>query len=592
MTHTTAELLTTALAHHRSGDTAQAEQLYRQILAAEPAQADAWHCLGVLCLQTGRAADAVEMIGRAVELSPAQAEFYNHLGAALGALERHDEAVATLRHAVRLNINSGEAHYNLGTALRNADKLDDAVVSFRHAIAADPRAAEAHYNLANTLRELKRMDEAEASYRDALAARPNYIKALVNLGNLLRELKRFDEALDVLRRSVALAPDHANAAQNLGTTLRDAGQFDEAVVWLRRAAELEPDSAETQNNLGTALQALADFEGAMNCYERALQLDPNLAEAHFSRATWRLRKGDLAAGFPEYEWRWKCSGWSDRGFRQPKWDGSPIEERTILLYAEQGLGDTLHFVRYAAEARRRGGTVIVECQAPLLKLLKGCRGIDELVALGSPLPHFDVHAPLLSLPAILKLSLDGLSREAASFEPYLQADADLIERWRGVLAGYEGFRVGVCWQGNPQYLFDSQRSFSLTSLAPVAAVSRVRMISLQKSAMNEQLDPAGFEIIQLQPPLDETAGAFMDTAAVMKHLDLVITTDTALAHLAGALGVKVWTAVSAHPDWRWMFDREDTPWYPTMRLFRQRRLNDWSGVFERMATELRRVVGV
>jgi tetratricopeptide (TPR) repeat protein len=589
MNEPASDLLAAALAHHRGGNSAQAEQLYRQILAHDAINAAAWHLLGVLLLQTGRAAEAVDLIGRAIALEPTNSEYYSHLGAAFGALERHDDSVASLRRAVQTAPQSASAHYNLGTALRNAGQLESAVASFRHSIAADPASPEAHYNLANTLSELKRPSEAEVSFREALRQRPGYLKAIINLGNVLREQKQFGEALELLRSAVALAPDHANAAQNLGCTLRDSGQFGEAADWLRRAAALDPLSAPTQNNLGTTLQALAQFPDAMRCYDRALELDPELSDAHFSRATARLREGDLVGGFAEYEWRWKCSGFSDRGFGQPRWDGSPLEGRTILLYAEQGLGDTLHFVRYAADAQARGGRVIVECQAPLLRILAGCQGIDQLIPLASPLPPFDVHAPLLSLPGILQVSRESLRQQEAARGPYLAADRRIIGEWQARLARYQGFRVGICWQGNREYLFDRQRSFPLIELAPVARLAGVQLFSLQKGAGTEQIEAAGFDVIELDPPLDETAGAFMDTAAVIDQLDLVITSDTAIAHLAGALGKRVWVALSAHCDWRWLLTGDDTSWYPTMRLFRQRQLDQWGDVFERIAAELARL---
>jgi tetratricopeptide (TPR) repeat protein len=582
MPQTVRDALTTALEHHQAGRTAEAEQIYTQILAQEPAHAGVWHCLGVLCLQSGRAAEAIELIGRAVAIEPNNGEFYNHLGAAYGALERHDEAVTSLRRAVQIAPGSATAHYNLGTALRNAGRLNDAVVSFRHAIAADPNSAEAHYNLANTLRELKLLAEAEASFREALRVRPAYVKACINLGNVLRDLERTDEAIEMLRTAVALAPNYAAAHLNLGTTLRDAGHFTEAVECLRTAVALDGNLAEAHNNLGTALQALAQFSEAGACYDQALRCDPQLADAHFSRATFRIRQGDLESGFAEYEWRWKCSNFSDRGFSQPRWDGSPLQGRTILLYAEQGLGDTMHFVRYAATARERGGRVIVECQPPLLKILALCPFIERLIALYSPLPHFDVHAPLMSLPDILKLPPDQWYPG-----PYLSADPQLVDAWRATLAKYAGFRVGICWQGNPKYLFNAQRSFPLSSFAPVAQIPGVRLVSLQKEAAADEIATAGFEVIDLGSQFDEAAGPFMDSAAVMKSLDLVITSDTAIAHLAGGLGVPVWLPLSAHGDWRWLTDRQDTPWYPTMRLFRQQRLDHWDDVFARIADELR-----
>jgi tetratricopeptide (TPR) repeat protein len=540
--------------------------------------------LGALCIQAGRPAEAVELISRAIALDTSKPDYYSHLGAAYGALGRHDEAVAHLRHGVRLAPQSATSHYNLGTALRNAGELEAAVVSFRHAVAADPQAAEAHFNLANTLRELRRLDEAEAAYRAALAARPGYMKAMINLGNVLTDRKRYDEAIEVLRAAVAIDPRYSKAHLNLGSALRDARRFDEAVKSLTAAVELDPKSAEAQNNLGTALQARAQFDEAVRCYERALRLDPDLPDAHFSHATQLLRQGDLSRGFAEYEWRWKCKSFSTRRFDVPRWDGSPLSGRTILLHAEQGIGDTIQFVRYAADVKRTGGTVILECQEPLMKLLGRSAGIDRFVAPGTLAAGFDVECPLLSLPGVLGLSMGELSRGA-----YLSAEPRRVETWRNKLADVRGFRVGISWQGNPQHLFDGQRSVPLAQFAALAAIGGVRLVSLQKGFGSEQIASCGLDVRTLGDELD-AEGAFVDTAAVITQLDLVVACDTAAAHLAGALGKPVWVALSAHSDWRWFADRADSPWYPTMLLFRQTRLDRWDDVLGRMAAALNALV--
>lgn len=573
------EALNTALEQHRAGNLAEAEQLYRQVVAECPASADAWHLLGALCVQADRPAEAVELIGRAVSLDATKADYFSHLGAAYGALEKHDEAVSCLRHAVRLAPQSATAHYNLGTALRNADQLEAAVASFRYAVAADPEAAEAHYNLANALRDLGRLEEAEASYREALRARPGYMKAMINLGNVLTDRKRFDEAIEILRAAVDVDPKYSRAHLNLGSALRDARRFDEAVESLTTAVELDPVSAEAHNNLGTALQARAQFDEAWEHYQKAVALDPELPDAHFSLGTQLLRQGELARGFAEYDWRWKCKSFTTRRFDKPRWDGSPLAGRTILLHAEQGAGDAIQFVRYAADVKKTGGTVILECAENVTKLLATCAGIDRFITPGAP-AQFDVECPLMSVPGVLGLSMDKLARGA-----YLSAEPERVEKWREKLAGVRGHRVGICWQGNPKHLFDPQRSIPLVRFAALARIPGVRLVSLQKGFGSEQIAGCGFDVVELGDELDSDA-AFLDTAAVMKSLEVVITCDTAAAHLAGALGVPVWVALSAHGDWRWFADRADCPWYPTMCLFRQTRLDHWNDVFGRIAAAL------
>jgi tetratricopeptide (TPR) repeat protein len=574
------QLLNSALAEHRTGNLPQAEALYRKAIEQAPQAADAWHLLGALYIQAERPAEAVTAIQRAIELNPQSADYYSHLGAAYSALKQHEPAIENLRRAVRLAPQSASAHYNLGTALRNADQIEPAIASFRHAVAADPQAAEAHYNLANALRDLRRYEESEASYQAAMAARPNYVKALVNLGGVLNELRRRDEAVDVLRQAIAIAPRHPRAHLNLGCVLRDWGRFDEAVAELEIAVAIAPDSAEAHNNLGTAYQTRAQYARAWNCYERALALDPKLPDAHFSHATSLLRRGELQAGFDEYEWRWKCHTFTDRGFKQPRWNGEPLDGKTILLYAEQGLGDTLQFVRYAQDVQLRGGRVIVECHAPLQRLLASTPGIDQLIAFGDSLPAFDVHCPLMSLPGVLRLTESQLWHDS-----YLSVDPQRSEAWRARLAAIEGFRVGICWQGNPQHLFDKQRSFPLAKLASLAAIPGVQLISLQKGPGAEQIAGCAFPVHELDDSLDAD-GAFLDTAAVIQHLDLVVVADTAVAHLAGALAAPVWIPLSAHGDWRWMLERSDSPWYPHTQLFRQQTLDVWDDVIAKVAAEL------
>jgi hypothetical protein len=296
--------------------------------------------------------------------------------------------------------------------------------------------------------------------------------------------------------------------------------------------------------------------------------------------------GHFEQGWPSYEWRWKCKEFGSMPpLRAPLWDGSPLDGRTILIHAEQGLGDTLQFIRYVPLVQQRGGRVIMMCQPPLMRLLAHCPGIERLIPHGETPPEIDLHVPLLSLPKLLGTTVESVPADG----PYLDADSDLVEIWRHRLAAYPGFKIGIAWQGNPKFRLDRIRSIPLAQFAPLADVPGVHLLSLQKGAGGEQLaaPERRFPVTDLGCQLDETTGAFMDTAAVMKNLDLVITSDTSIAHLAGALGVPVWVALNDVPDWRWLLNRDDSPWYPPMRLFRQRRTGHWEDVFDRIAEALR-----
>jgi tetratricopeptide (TPR) repeat protein len=444
-----------------------------------------------------------------------------------------------------------------------------------------PDLAEAHDNLGNALKERGELEEAVACYRQALRLKPDLAEAHSNLGSAFQGQGKLEEAVACYRQALRLKPDLAEAHNNLGGALKDLGELEEAMACCRQALRLRPDYAEAHIILGSALQDRGELDEAMACFQQALRLKPDYPDAHLNRALTWLRRGDFERGWPEFEWRWKCKESLPPPFRQPLWDGSPLEGRSILLHPEQGLGDTLQFIRYAPLVQRRGGRVIVACQRPLVRLLASCPGIAELVAREDAPPGFEVHAPLLSLPRLLGTTLASIPGEV----PYLRADETLVEHWRRELSPIRGLKVGIAWQGNPKYRGDRHRSLRLAQFAPLSRLAGVRLFSLQKCAGAEQLRAVAgrFDVTDLGGRLDEQTGAFMDTAAVMKNLDLVITSDSALAHLAGALGVPVWVALPYASDWRWLLEREDSPWYPTMRLFRQSRWGDWDGVFDRIA---------
>jgi hypothetical protein len=447
-----------------------------------------------------------------------------------------------------------------------------------------PHLAVVHNNLGVTLQEQKRLREALASFDRAVQLDPGYAEAHGNRGATLWYLKRLEEAVISLREALRLRPDFAEALHNLGCVLYALGRSDEAVVSLREAIRLQPGSSKAFHNLGNALRALGRFDEALASYAEVQRLRPDFADPRWASSLIWLLLGDFDKGWREYEWRWHVPSFSmcpSGCSTQPRWDGSPLAGRRILLCAEQGLGDTFQFVRYAPLVKERGGTVILECQKPLRKILAGCPGIDELVVRGDPLPPHDVCAPLMSLPRLFQTRLDTIPATI----PYLKADPALVEQWRRELAAFSGLKVGITWRGNPEHPNDRQRSIPLQEFAQLAGVPGVQLVSLQHGPGSEQLaGVAGhWRVSDLGGRLDEVAGPFMDRAAVMSNLDLVVACDTSIAHLAGALGVPVWVALPQVPDWRWQLGREDSPWYPTMRLFRQERQREWGPVFQDMA---------
>jgi tetratricopeptide (TPR) repeat protein len=571
---------------HRAGDLRQAERLYRQALQLQPGSSGACYGLGHVLGEQGRWQEALAQYREALRLLPGSPEVLNDLGVALAALGHPDEAAARLHEAIRCRPDFAPAHRNLGALLAQRGQPDEALRRLEEALRLQPGDPETCYNLGNVLRQLGRNDEAIAYYRQALQGQPGRADAYNNLGLALIQARRFGEAAVLLRQGVRLRPQEVSGHNNLGLALSDLGQFAEAEASFHEALRLQPGYVDAHNNLGIAYRKQGRLAEALAAFDVALWLDPRSVGAHFNRALALLQRGDLAEGWAEYEWRWQFEHMTPPSFPRPRWDGSPLAGRTILLTTEQGLGDTIQFIRYAPLLHRQGARVLVQVPAALVALLGSCAGIERLVARGERLPEFDVHAPLLSLPGLLGTALDTIPAEV----PYLAAEPARVEAWRQRLEGVRGFRVGIVWQGGLKYPDDHWRSVPLVCFAPLADVPGVRLVSLQKGPGTEQLESVRFPVARLAPEPDAEGGAFLDTAAVMKNLDLLVMSDTSATHLAGALGVPVWMATSAAPDWRWLSGREDSPWYPTLRLFRQGRLGDWAGVFDRMAAELRRLV--
>ncbi len=609
-----------ALDHHRAGRLGEAEGLYRRVLAESPCHAAAIHLLGVIAIQAGRPDLGAAIIGEAIAIDPDAAPFRSDLGNALVRLGRLDAAVAAFRQAVALDPSFAEAHNNLGNALRLLRRRDEAAACYRQAIAlrpdlAEPRcglgialyergefdAAAASLNHALTLRpdfpeawvglgkvrrDQRRLEEAEACCRRAVDLRPSLAEAWTGLGHALRAQGRISEAVDCHRRAVALAPDAAEAHNGLGIALHGRGEAATAAECYRRALDLNPDYPQAASNLGVALQELGDTAGAGTCHRRALALQPDNAETHNNLAYALLLRGDLEEGWREYEWRWQTAQMAAGAprFRQPRWRGEAAEGRTLLVHAEQGYGDTLQFCRYAPLVAAAGLRVVLVVQAPLVRLLGGLPGVERVVGLDEVLPPFDLYCPLLSLPLALGTTLDTIPAAPS----YLRADPVQAAAWGRRLAEVEGVRVGLVWAGSPRShaplktLVDRRRSMAPALLEPLLEVPGLRLFSLQKDG---PAAPADWPLLDFMGEM----GDFADTAALVAHLDLVISVDTAVAHLAAALGKPVWLLNRFDTCWRWLLHRADSPWYPSLRQFRQPSPGDWRAVVRAVEGELRRL---
>ncbi|WP_448204560.1 tetratricopeptide repeat protein [Azospirillum sp. sgz302134] len=642
------EALALALGHQLDGRLAEAEVLYGRILDAVPDHADALHLLGLVAAQTGRLERGAELVRAAVAWSPENADYranFDKILAALGHaaadqyatmaildpaepqgalgranrlldLGRTEDAARWYRRRLVLRPGHAESWFNLGIALRDSGRLEECSEAFAQAGAANPGLTRAFTERAAVERVLGRTDvaasllaqaarlrpdlaevratlgilfqlagrleEAVGHYRAALAVEPGNADRLTNLCVALTALWRVSDAVRAGRRAAVLAPDDAQHRINLGSALQAASMarrdgLEEAADAYRVALALKPDEPDLWMNLGAVRQEQGEPERAVRNYARTLALAPDHAEARFNLGLALLQLGRFERGWVEQEARWKQKRFSSpaRNFAQPQWMGEPLEGRTILLHAEQGFGDTIQFVRYAPMVAQRGGRVLLEVPRALMRLCAGLPGVARLIAAGEPLPPFDLHCPLMSLPLAFGTTLSTIPAAPS----YLDTDPAEVVRWGARLAGGEGRRVGLVWAGNPSHGNDRNRSLPVEALRPLLAVPGVRFFGVQAGEARRAI-PEGVE------DLMDGVRDFADTAAILRNLDLLVAVDTATAHLAGALGLPVWLLLPFAPDWRWLLGRDDSPWYPTMRLFRQPERGDWGAVVERVAGEL------
>ena len=612
-----AEAMQKAHALAQAGDLAQAAKLCRSVLARAPAHVYALFMLGTIESQFGQYDEAATHLALAVKLSPQTAEILGSYGNVLLELKRYAEAIEVLSRAIRLQPQDQNALLYRGLALAQSGRPEDALKDFDRILLMAPQSVFALHNRANVLLQLDRHGDARRNVEAVLRIAPDHVPAMANLaailmhdekfadalraidkalsldgsnadlwitrGQALQHLKEYASAFKSYEKALALKPDLGAVFVNICNTLMEQERLEDALSWTEKGIAASPDYAPLFLLRGNILLHLGRRDESLKSYDAALAINPDYHEAHYHRGSTLLLTGRMQEGWADFEHRWQVA---DCGFDRPElqaaeWTGEPLSGRSIVVYSEQGLGDTIQFARFLPALTQRGAKLTFLCHPNLMRLFAPLAADFEIVPLIEGGRRFDFQCALMSLPYRLKTT--DLHAEA----PYLAAEPALISRWRDRI-GARGLKVGLCWQGNPKGKIDQGRSIPLANYAPLASVPNVRLISLQRTHGLDQLQrlPAGMTVETLGD-FDTGDDAFVDTAAIMECLDLVITSDTAIPHLAGALGRPAWVALKHVPDWRWMLERSDSPWYRSLKLFRQPASGDWDSVTTAMAEALK-----
>lgn len=616
-----------AQSYLRGNNLKKARAEYTRLTTKFPHDPESWFMLGLINRQQGLSSDAIPCFETVLQLTAGQhAESHYHLGCLSNDLEDIERAFMHFNEALRINPNFANAYNDLGIAHLNSGNHDKAIACYKEALRINPSSKEAHFNLGKVLEDQNRLPESLTCYLETLRMNagfkpaesgvlrlleksndldavkfiletekdkhPDKAYCYIYLGNLYWRQGLFHEAESVYRKALELDAADVNTWIGLGNTLQDSGKYDESSQCYLQALALAPENASAHYNKGALHLRQMKYTDALAEFDIAIQQQPHFVEAHWHKAFVCLLTGDYDQGWRQYEWRHqRKDNKNTRAYLQPVWDGSGLSGKTILVHDEQGCGDTFQFIRYLPLVKAEGGRVVFECRHGLGPVLKGCSGCDQLLERVSyaqiPKTEFDVHIHLMSLPGIYETRLDSIPNKL----PYLRPDPLLVEKWRDYFAEDHNFKVGIVWAGSPGHTNEANRSCRLEEFLPLSQIPGVSLYSLQKGEGAKQADtlPAGMTLSRLDKIIDlETP--FTDTAAVMENLDLIITIDTSIAHLAGALGRPVWTLICATPDWRWLLERTDSPWYPRMRLFRQVIPNHWRPVIDEVTESLKSLV--
>ncbi len=616
-----AEKLQDALALFHQGRLEDSQKLCAALLSADPRYFDALHLSGLIAYQDKAFDRAAEILGAALDIHPGSALAHNNRGLALmelkqplRALDHFDKAIALKPIFASAQNNRGnalrslgrfaealagydtalsqksdyaDAWYNRGLALHDLKQFERALQSCRQALALKPDYAAAHNTCGLALKELGQAQAAVEAYDKALAIKPDLAEGWTNRGVALQSLHKYGAALQSYDQAIAYAPDVAQAWSNRGSVLNRLGRSRKALQSYDCAVALDPTFANAWNNRGVTLVDLGRRAEALLDYEKAIALDPNNADAHWNMSLCRLQLGNFEQGWVGHEWRWKAETLvlSPRHFSEPLWLGdAPLQGKTLLLYADQGLGDALQFCRYAKLLQDRGAKVILEVGKALVPLLTGLDGTSRVIATGDALPPFDFQCPLGSLPAAFKANAKNIPMPAG----YLRAANDKLTAWRTRLGAKTKPRVGLVWSGNTQHTNDHNRSI------PLADFTKMLPPGFDYVSMQREVRAEDMAVLRARSDIrniGEDLADFSDTAALADLMDVIISVDTSIVHLAGAMGRPVWVLLPFNPDWRWMLERSDSPWYASARLYRQKRAGDWTDVFEAVKADVRRLAG-
>jgi len=579
-------LLQQGAEHHRAGRWGQAEACYRRILAADARSSTAYHLLGLVAQETSQYQKSIPLLSKALALCPDNPQLLTSLARAHIAQDDFQGARGYLQRRSELAPQSAEAYYELGLAQQRLKDRAGAAAAYKRALALQPDSAPFLFNLALHQLEVAAHRDAVESCRRALALEPDRLEIYTLLGNALTYSYEYAAAAEVYRHVLTRQPDCARALLGLGILLERQGDLAGALVAYQRAAQLTPSTEVTLLvQIGAAYVQMGFWDEGIECYEKVLALEPNHDEARYLLGLVHLTQGNFALGWKEIEHRKKLQDGRSFGrpLPQPQWNGEPLAGARILLHAEQGLGDTMQFVRYVPIVAARGGKVILEVQSRLHRLLASTPGAEVVIRRGDPLPECDRQCSLMSVAMVMGTDMNSIPVGA----PYLHADPTEAEEWRERLAG-DALRIGIAWAGNPNQPQERRRTVPLAELANLAKLEGTAFYSLQMGPPASELKWLGTRarIVDLQDQQKD----FATTAAIVANLDLVISSDTSVVHLAGAMGKPVWVLLHSAADWRWFLDREDSPWYPTARLFRQPQAGDWPAVMARVEQGVRQLV--